>query len=61
MESVLNEFYENLDYYRYIVKKYLYQNNNRKIVTKYNIEKAKKCFDKILCSQFKKYGNISSS
>lgn len=55
MESILNEFYENLDYYRYIVKKYLYQNNNRKIVTKYNIEKAKRCFDKILSSQFKKY------
>src|ERR1700733_10135620 len=54
MEKVLEEFYENLHYYRYIFKKYLCD-NNKKIVTKNNIEKAKKCFNKIMDSQFKKY------
>lgn len=55
IESILDEFYENLDYYRHKIKKHLIENSEKKIITRQDIEIAKKCFKNILNSQFKKF------
>ena len=55
IDSILDEFYENLDYYRNKIKKHLIENSEKKIITRQDIEVAKECFKNILNSQFKKF------
>ena len=55
IENILDEFYDNLDYYRYKVKKHLFKNSEKKIITNEDIDTSKKCFENILNSQFRKY------
>jgi hypothetical protein len=55
INSVLDEFYQHLDYYRYKIRKHLFQNNEKMIITDQDIKIAKNCFENILDSQFKKF------
>lgn len=55
IESVLDEFYQNLDYYRYKIRKHLFEINEKMIITDQDIKIATKCFENILNSQFKKF------